>query len=116
MSYYEAKTVEHKLLIDTEGDYVVEFDFRAIENYVDNVFDLNKCELAISIDSQELLRQEFSRQNGKKYTFAFPQNWKAGEHNLQISMKPTTESEKVRNLRMQVNAVKITGLTIRCTS
>ena len=37
------------------------------EKFVEGVFDYNKCRLLFKADGQELLRQEYSRQEGKPY-------------------------------------------------
>ena len=53
-------------------------DLTATERYVDGVFDYNKCRLIFKADGQELLRQEFSRQDGRAFRFEFDRDWKAG--------------------------------------
>jgi hypothetical protein len=109
MSYYAANTARHKFDVELAGDYTLELDLRAAEQYVDNVFDLNKCQFTFSIDGQNVLQQEFVRQGYKKYTFTFQQHWEPGPHEFVVHVEPTSKEEQVRNLRLQVTSVVVAG-------
>jgi hypothetical protein len=110
LSYYENSTVVARPQILASGDYQVELDLRAIERYVDNQFDYNKCRLTFSIDGEQVLEREFVREGAKPFLFSFQANWAPGEHVLELSIAPLTpDDEQIRSLRIQLNKVVVRG-------
>ena len=74
------------------------------------MFDYNKCRLIFKVDGQELLRHEFSRQEGRTYRYEFDRDWKAGPHELTIEVEPLTPGEKrVRSLSLRIKSVTVRG-------
>lgn len=110
MSYYEPARVAHHASIEHAGNYQIEVNLVADERYVDDRFDYNKCRLTFAIDGIEKLNQEFSRQGGKPFTFAYDVDWQAGEHELIFELTPLTPGvEQIRSLAIRIPAVVIRG-------
>ena len=60
--------------------------------------------------AQELVRQEYSRQDGKSYHYEVDRDWKAGPHELTFEVAPLTPGEKhVRSLALRINSVTVQG-------
>lgn len=109
LSYYEDATARAEIDIEIDGDYQLQLDLRALESYVDNIFDLNRCELTFSVDGEQLLRQEFVRQGGKNYTFTFDRDLAAGPHEFVLAIQPLSSEEQVRQLRLRVESLTVIG-------
>ncbi len=108
-SYYEKKAFTHAFRIEHAGQYKVVLDLRAIERYVDNVFDLNRCRLTFRLDGEAVLAQEFNRESHKQFFFEFDRKWTAGEHTLTFEIEPLTQERQVRELKLRINQVALTG-------
>ncbi len=110
LSYYEPASVSHKVRVEHDGRYALILDLSATERYVDGMNDYNKCRLLFKADGQELLREEFSRQEGRAFHHEFDLDWKAGDHELAIEVEPLTPNEKqVRSLAIRLQSVTIRG-------
>ena len=108
-SYYKAATAKASFEIANEGQYRLSLRLAAIESYVDEQFDGNECELTFILDDQELSKRVFVRQGGKRFNFDFENELSTGTHSLEIRIKPTTNKEQVRNLRLVLKEVGIAG-------
>jgi hypothetical protein len=111
LSYYQETNVSSSVRIEHAGHYDVLIDYSAIEKYVDNQFDQNKCELAFKVDGEEVQRKQFGREGGLPLHFEFPKDWKAGEHSLEFSLKPLTSEKQIRSLTIRIDAVTVRGPT-----
>jgi hypothetical protein len=110
LSYYMPAKVSAACSADHAGQYQLDIIVSAHEKYVDGVFDNNKCRLLFNVDGHELLRTEFSRQEGKSFTFHFEQEWLAGSHDLTFEIVPLTPEEKqTRSLSLRIDKVAIRG-------
>lgn len=109
ISYYTASDALGSLELEHDGDYQIKLEMSANENYVDNVFDLNKCEFAFSLDGEELLKREFVRQGGKDFTFTFARKLAPGQHQFKVSVRPLSKTEQVRKLRLRLKSVTLVG-------
>jgi hypothetical protein len=110
LSFYSAAAVSNTFTATHDGQYQVELNLRVNERYVDNLLDRNRCRLIFRMDGKELLRQEFSWQGGKPYRFEFDQDWRAGDHCLELEVHPLTTNEpQNRSLTIQVNSVAVRG-------
>ena len=110
LSYYTPVTVETVHTVAHAGRYQVELDLRAIERYVDDQFDYNRCRLVFRVDGEQLLDQEFVREGAKDFKFAFDRDWTAGEHRLSIEIRPLgPDRDQKRLLRLRLNAVTVRG-------
>jgi hypothetical protein len=110
LSYYEPAQVSSTFNADHDGRYQVVLDLSANEKYVDGVFDYNKCRLVFKADGEELLRREFSRQEGKPFRYEYDRDWQAGAHELKFELEPLTPGEKqVRSLSMRILSVTVRG-------
>ena len=110
LSYYTPATVATKHRVEHAGKYQLVIDLRAVERYVDNQFDLNRCTLRFTVDGQTLVEQEFVREGNKKFEFTFDREWSAGEHELEFTVVPVApDRPQIRNLRLRLNAVNVRG-------
>ncbi len=64
----------------------------------------------LKADGEELLRREFTRQDGKPFRFEFDRDWKAGPHTLTVEVQPLTPKEKqVRSLSIRIQSATLRG-------
>jgi hypothetical protein len=110
LSYYKAATVSNLFRAAHPGHYQLILDLTGNERFVDGVFDYNKCRFVFKADGKILLDQEYTRQGGKRFHYEFGQDWKAGEHELTIELRPLTPNEKqVRSLTLWMDSVTVRG-------
>jgi hypothetical protein len=110
LSYYTPATVAAKHRVRHAGKYQVILDLRTVERYVDNQFDLNRCNVRFSIDGEKVFEQEFVREGTKRFEFPFEREWAAGEHELKVEIVPVApDRPQIRNLRLRLNAVVVRG-------
>ena len=110
LSYYTPATVSATHRTTVAGKYQVVFDVRAVEKYVDNQFDLNRCKVTFSLDGESVLAQDFVREGSKRFEFPFDRTWTPGEHELKVEIAPVSpDRPQIRNLRLRLNAVVVRG-------
>jgi len=111
LSYYTPATVESVQHITVDGKYQVVADFNAVEKYVDDQFDYNRCRMLFSIDGETVVDQEFVREGeNKTYKFTFDRQWKAGDHHLTFEIRPIgPDRDQKRLLRLRLNQVTVRG-------
>ncbi|QEG25001.1 DUF1592 domain-containing protein [Mariniblastus fucicola] len=107
--YYNDATARTKIEVDIPGDYQIVLNMRGMESYVDNVFDLNSCEFTFTFDGEVLHHKEYVRQGGKRHSLAFDRTLDAGEHEMVLTIKPTSEEDQVRKLRLDIRDVTLRG-------
>ena len=72
----------------------------AAEQYVDNVFDYNRCKMVFRFDDELLVEREFVRQGNESMSMNFDMDLQAGDHDLVFDVTPLTpEQAQVRYLR-----------------
>lgn len=110
LSYYTPAMVEAVHKIEHAGRYQVELDMRAVERYVDDQFDYNRCRLIFTVDGEQVMDQEFVREGEKTFKYTFDRDWKAGEHKLGIEIRPVgPDRDQKRLLRLRVDGVTVRG-------
>ena len=109
LSYYKAASAKAEFKIQHDGEFQLRLKLVAVEDYVDDVFDLNECECRFVVDGKELLNEKFVRQGGKQFKYDFENEFSKGNHTLEVFVKPTTEKEQVRRLRLILDSVVIKG-------
>jgi mono/diheme cytochrome c family protein len=110
LSYYQSAAVTNVFEAPHAGQYQLNVNLQVNEKYVDDVFDLNKCEFIFRADGQELLKKEFAWEGGKPYHFSYDQTWTAGKHQLDFELRPLTPGlAQGRTLSMQIVDVTVRG-------
>lgn len=109
LSYYTPSTVAAHFRAEHAGTYRLTVDLMAVEHYVDNEFDLNRCRLVFQADGETLLSQEFVRESDKPFAFNFERQWSAGDHTLTFTLQPTSALPHIRQLRLRLKSVAISG-------
>jgi len=106
LSYYTATKVAALHRADHAGKYQLTVDLRAVERFIDEQFDLNRCRLTFKVDGETLLDQEFVREGEDKvFKYTYERDWKAGEHELTFEVKPVApDREQTRLRRISLNA------------
>jgi len=110
LSYYTAAAVAATYRAEHGGRYQVGVNLRAIENYVDDQFDLNRCRLLFKVDGETLFSQEFVRETDRILEFGFDRSWQPGDHALTFEVQPVgPDREQKRTLRLRLDAVTVRG-------
>lgn len=110
LSYYTPATVAATHQIVHPGKYQLVVNLQAVENYVDDQFDLNRCRLLIKSDGETLLDREFVRESGKAFEFVFDRDWGAGAHAVSLELQPLgPDREQKRLLRISLKGVTVRG-------
>lgn len=110
LSYYKPAAVSSTFVAERAGTYQITLDARALETYVDNIFDLNRCCVAFKLNGKPLLDQEFAREGDRRYQFDFEVALEPGEHELTFEVTPLTpDAKQERDLRMRVERVTVLG-------
>lgn len=110
LSYYTPAVVATRYEVKYAGQYQVTINLRAIESYVDDQFDLNRCRLLFKADGETLFNQEFVREGDKTFEFTFDRTWTKGAHELAFEVQPVgPDRDQKRMLRVRVNAVTVHG-------
>ncbi len=111
LSYYTPVTVTSTYRAPQKGKYQLTVDLRAVERFIDEQFDLNRCRLVFKIDGEKLLDQEFVREGeDKAFKFTYERTWTSGNHELAFELQPVSpDREQKRMLRIRLNAVTVQG-------
>ncbi|HEY4246914.1 MAG TPA: DUF1592 domain-containing protein [Lacunisphaera sp.] len=111
LSYYTPAKVIGKVSATHAGKYKVTIDLKAVEKYVDDQFDYNRCRLLFKIDGQPMLDREFVRQGeAMPLAYTYEQEWAPGDHDLTFEVQPIApDREQKRLLRIRVNSVRVEG-------
>jgi len=110
LSYYTpAKVVAtHRAL--HAGKYKVTIDLRAVERYVDDQFDYNRCRVQFKVDGEPVLDREFVRQGDAGFKYTYERDWNVGNHELAVELQPLApDREQKRLLRIRLNSVMVEG-------
>lgn len=110
LTYYSPAAVSYTHEVAIAGEYEVELNLWAVERYVDNQFDLNKCRLVFKIDGETVLEKEMVREGYREFSFAFPRQFDAGPHEVLVEIHPLAPAvEQIRNLRVRLSNVTVKG-------
>jgi hypothetical protein len=110
LSYYTPALIATNYKVAHAGKYQFGVSLRAVENYVDDQFDLNRCRVLFKVDGETLFSQEFIREGDKTFELSFDREWKAGDHELAFEVQPIgPDREQKRSLRLRLNAVTVQG-------
>jgi mono/diheme cytochrome c family protein len=109
LSYYEPASVTSSFHAEHPGRYQLVLDLATCEKGAFRS-DYNKCRLVFKADGQELIRQEYSRQESKPFRCQLDLDWSAGEHELAFAIEPLTPGEKqLRSLAIRIDSVAVRG-------
>ena len=111
LSYYTPTKVAVTHRAIHPGKYLVNIDLRAVEKYVDDQFDYNRCRLQFKIDGETLLDREFVRQGENAlFKYSYERDWAAGNHDLVFEIQPIgPDREQKRLLRIRLDSVTVEG-------
>ncbi len=110
LSYYTPAVVAATFQAEHPGKYQVGVTLRAVEKYVDDQFDLNRCRLTFSVDGKVLVSEEFVRESDKDFEYTFDCTWQPGSHALAFEVQPIgPDKTQLRDLRLRLNAVTVRG-------
>ena len=110
MSYKEHSIGKMTTNIATAGKYKIEVNLKAAEQFVDNVFDYNRCKMLFRIDDELLADREFVRQGNEDLSMTFDVRLDSSDHNLVFEIIPITPDQaQVRFLRLIVKNVTLIG-------
>ncbi|AOS43037.1 hypothetical protein Verru16b_00075 [Lacunisphaera limnophila] len=110
LSYYTPATVGTTHRVEIPGAYEVELNLNAVERYVDDQFDYNRCRVIFQVDGETVLDQEFVREGFKTYKLTFAREWAAGDHQLSLEIRPLgPDRDQKRSLRIRLNDVTVRG-------
>ncbi len=110
VSYYDPLVVSSEQWIKVAGEYEVVWDLMAIETYVNDQFDQNRCKLTLRIDGEIVLEREFAREGWQSYEFVHKRDWDKGMHRVTLEIEPLTpDEEQIRDLRFRLNKVTLKG-------
>lgn len=110
LSYYQPAAVSNTFDAKIAGQYQLAVNLMVNERFVDGIFDYNKCRLILRVDGKEALREEFSWEGGKPYSYRRAVDLPAGDHELSFELQPLTPDEKqTRNLSLQISSVVVQG-------
>lgn len=110
LPYVEAATVESEVGITRDGNYQLEVELNATENFVDDAFDYNRCRLVFRADGEEVSRREFAREGDRMFRIEAFRHWTPGDHRLSLTLEPLTPGEKpVRSMALRVHRVVVRG-------
>lgn len=110
MSYKEHSFGKLTTNVTTAGRYKIEVNLKAAEQFVDNIFDYNRCNMSFRIDERVLAEQEFVRQGNEDLSITFDVQLDSGDHNLVFEVIPITPDQpQVRFLRLIVKNVALIG-------
>jgi len=76
---------------------------------VEDQFDTNTCRMIFKIDGKEVQRHDFGREGYQDHRYESGQDWKEGEHEFTVEVKPLTDGAHVRDLNLRIDSVTMMG-------
>ena len=95
--------------IDQAGKYDLLVMLATGEDYVDGVFDANRCRVKIECDGETIADQEYAREGWVKHRYVVSKDWEKGDHWLTVDVTPLTNEKHVRRLRLEIGETILTG-------
>ena len=86
LSYYTPATVTATHQAPYAGKYQLHLDLRAVERYVEDQFDYNRCQVLFKVDGQTLLDREFVRQGEATFKYIYERYWTEGANELSLEV------------------------------
>jgi mono/diheme cytochrome c family protein len=110
LSYYTPVTVTTTFKAAHAGQYQLGVNLTAVEMYVDDQFDLNRCRVVFKADGETLISQEFVREGDKDFDFSFDKQWQAGDHVFTVEIQPIgPDQAQIRKLRIRLHDITVRG-------
>lgn len=110
MAYKEHSIGKMTTNVAVAGKYKIEVNAKAAEQFVDNVFDYNRCKMLFRVDQELLVDREFVRQGNEDLSMVFDVHLNSGEHDFVFEVTPLTPDQtQVRFLRLIVKNVTLIG-------
>ncbi len=110
MSYKQHSIGKMRTNVKTAGDYKIEVQLKAAEQFVDNVFDYNRCTMNFRVDDHLLVDREFVRQGNEDLSMTFDVQLNSGDHSFTVEVTPNTPDQpQVRFLRLIVKNLTLIG-------
>lgn len=107
ISFYEPAELSHTFKAELPGKYRLKLGLEVRGQFE---FDPGRCRAVLKSDGQPVWTNEFTWQNGKKYTFEVIQQWRAGDHGLSLVVEPLVPSEKKQNdLKLKLRQIVVSG-------
>jgi hypothetical protein len=107
LSFYKQTTVSQTFAAPHAGTYRVRVDLE-----IDGAFDFDpgRCRVTFKLGEDELLREDYAWEDGKKLHYEFERALPAGDHPLTLSLQPLTPPEqKKTSVDLLLSSVKIEG-------
>jgi len=107
LSFYNEAKLARTFTAKHDGKYkvLVTLEVRGQFN-----FDPGRAKIGFTVDGAQRLQQEFGWQEGKSHDYEYEEAWKAGEHELTLSLQPLVEAaKKVNSLDLRVVSVRVQG-------
>jgi len=108
-SYRCGGTVKLNFTIDQAGKYDFLVMLATGEDYVDGVFDANRCQVKIDCDGKTIADEEFARLGWVKRRYHVIKNWEKGDHWMTVDVTPLTDEKNLRRLRLEIGEARLTG-------
>lgn len=103
MSYKQHSIGKMTTTVKTAGNYKIEVQLKAAEQFVDNIFDYNRCTMNFRVDDHLLADREFVRQGNEDLSMTFDVQLDSGDHSFAFEVTPNTPDQpQVRFLRLIV--------------
>ena len=110
MSYKEHSIGKLTTNVAIAGMYTIEVHMRAAEQFVDNLFDYNRCKMVFRVDDELLVDREFVRQGNEELSMLFDLSLQSGDHELVFEVTPIAPDQpQIRYLRLIVKSITLIG-------
>jgi hypothetical protein len=107
LTFYKEAATAHAFKVEQAGDYKLVVELNVAGEFD---FDPGRCRVVFKVNDQERKTEEFGWQNGKRFTFEFPETLEPGEHRVTLELQPLVAVEKkVNSLDLRVNALRVQG-------
>jgi len=107
LSFYQPAEITHVCKAASLGKYRLKLE---LEVHGQFEFDPGKCRVVLKADGHDIWTNQFSWQNGKKFSFDINQDWKEGDHPLTLEVYPLTPTEQKQNsLELRLREVAVRG-------
>lgn len=95
--------------VDKAGEYRLELELVAAENYTEGAIDDNVCHVKVTCGDDVMLDEDFTRADWKYITLELERDWKEGAYTLQFDVTPVKVAKQTRQLRIQLHHTRLVG-------